>query len=104
MYLFPDPDHPLTFVATPENHAATVIDGVLDDDEDWTDAMENPQARDRSAATGIWIRCDDEDVVRQARDILAKYEEVRRLDEARTRGELRRQTIRPRSNDDEYTP
>ena len=68
---------------------------------DWGDS---PATRERAAVTDVWIRCDDEPVALQARDPLAEYEEVRRIDEAMTRGEMRRQTIRTRSNDHEYTP
>ena len=100
-HLFPDPDHALTFVATPERHAAAVIDGVLHDSVDWTDAMDNPQARERSAVNGIWISCDDEDIMREAREIIEKYRQVRDLDEAMTRGVIRRQTTTPRRVDDE---
>ena len=42
------------------------------DDEDWTGWGDAPAPRERAAATGIWIRCDDEYVVRRARDTLAK--------------------------------
>ena len=102
--LFPDEEKPLEVAVFIENHVAAILDGALHDDEDWTRWGDSPATRERAAVTGIWIRCDDEDVVSQARDILAKYEAVRRLDEAMTRGVLRRQTIQTRSNDDEYTP
>ena len=102
--LFPDEEKPLEVAVFIENPVAAILDGALHDDEDWTRWGDSPATRERAAVTGIWIRCDDEDVVSQARDILAKYEAVQRLDEAMTRGELRRQTIQTRSNDDEYTP
>ena len=102
-HLFPDEEKPLEVAVFIENHVAAILDGALHDDEDWTRWGNSLATRERAAVTGIWIRCDDEDVVRQGRDTLAKYEEVRGLDEAMTRGVLRRQTIQTRSNDDDYT-
>ena len=86
-----------------EHHVAAILDGALHDESDWIRWGDDPATRELAAVTGIWIRCDDEDVVRQARDILAKYREMRRLDEAMTRGVIRRRTTRPRGDDDEYT-
>ena len=86
-----------------ENHVAAIVDGTLHDDKDWTNWGDDPSKREDAAITGIWIRHQDEEYARRAREIIANYRAVRRFDEAMTRGVLRRQTVKPRSVDDEPT-
>ena len=51
----------------------------------------------------IWIRCDDEDILREARTIIEYFRQVRTLGEAMIRGAIRRQAITLKRGDDELT-
>ena len=93
--LFDDPDNPLTFIACPEQHAQAVVDGTLRDINDWRGASENPLKHATHGITAIFLKCHDEAILNEAREILRRYAEAVRLDQELTFSVLRRQSTRP---------
>ena len=94
-HLFENRDEPLTFIACPEEHAQAVVDGTLRDTNDWRGASKDPLKHDTHEITAIFLKCDDENILNEAREILRRYAEAVRLDEALTYSVLRRQSTRP---------
>lgn len=94
-HLFEDRKEPLTFIACPEQHAQAVVDGTLRDTADWRGAPDDPAKHDTHGITAIFLKCDDENVLNEAREILRRFAEAVRLDEELTFSVLRRQSTRP---------
>ncbi len=92
---FDDTGNPMTFIACPEHHAQAVVNGTLRDTADWRGASKDPMKHDTHGITAIFLKCDDENVLNEAREILRRYAEAVRLDEELTFSVLRRQSTRP---------
>ena len=93
-HLFDD-ENPLTYIATSEGHAVAVVDGAVHDSWDSRDMVHTLDKHGKDGTLiELWIKCDDEQKLADARDILQKYETVRRHDDALTRGrKLREQQL-----------
>ena len=72
-----------------------MVDGTLRDIADWRGAPDDPMKHDTHGITAIFLKCDDENILNEAREILRRYAEAVRLDEALTFSVLRRQSTRP---------
>ncbi len=84
-----------TDITCPEQHAQAVVDGTLRDTADWRGASENPLKHETHGITAIFLKCNDENVLNEAREILQRYAEAVRLDEELTFSVLRRQSTPP---------
>ena len=72
-----------------------MVDGTLRDTADWRGASENPLKHETHGITAIFLKCDDENILNEAREILQRYAEAVRLDEELTFSVLRRQSTLP---------
>ncbi len=72
-----------------------MVDGTLRDTDDWRGAPETPLKHETHGITAIFLKCNDENVLNEAREILQRYAEAVRLDEELTFSVLRRQSTRP---------
>ena len=90
-----DDENPLTYIATSDGHAVAVVDGAVHDSWDSRDMVHTIDKHGKDGTLiGLWIKCDDEQKLADAREILQKYETVRRYDDALTRGrKLREQQL-----------
>ena len=87
--------NPLTFIACPEQHAQAVVDSTVRDINDWRGTPDDPMKQETHGITAIFLKCDDENVLNEAKEILRRYAEAVRLDEDLTYSVLRRQSTLP---------
>ena len=81
-HLFDD-ENPLTYIAVSEKHAVAVVAGELRDLRDTRDMGERNYKQDGTIVQ-IWLKCDDEQKLDSARQIIEHYAEVRRYDDVLT--------------------
>ena len=90
-HLFDD-ENPLTYIANSEGHAVTVVDGTVHDIWDSRDMAHQLDKRGKDGTlVELWIKCDDEAKLNATKEILNKYEAVRRYDDVLTHGRKRRE-------------
>ena len=87
-HLFDD-ENPLTYIAISGKHAVAVVDGELRDIRDTRDMGDRNYAQDGTVVQ-IWLKCDDEQKLDSAREIIEHYAALRRYDDVLTYGRNRR--------------
>ena len=91
--LFPDPEHPMTYIACSETHAVAVTGNTLYDIRDSRNMGDRMPYRPDGTLTELWLKTNDQSPVDAAWEIMNRYAEVRRYDDPLTYGRRRRQTI-----------
>ena len=91
--LFEETEQPFTYIACSETHAVAVVDSTLHDIRDSRDMGDQRRHDKDSTLTELWLRCNDQLVVDAAKEILSRYETLRRYDEALTYGTKHRETV-----------
>ena len=79
-HLFPDPEQPLTYIACSETHAVAVVDGTVHDNWDSRDMGDRTLHTTDYSLTELWLRTSAQETLGAAREIIDRYETVRRYD------------------------
>ena len=87
-------DSPLSYIACGPGHAVAVVDGAVHDSWDSREMGDRTRYKNPELLTELWIKTDDPAILEDAREIINRYEEVRRHDDPLTYGRRRRETIR----------
>ena len=91
--LFPDPEHPMTYIACSETHAVAVTGNTLYDVSDSRNMGDRIPHRSDGTLTELWLKTDDQSTADSAGEIMNRYAEMRRYDDPLTYGRRRRQTV-----------
>ena len=75
-----------------QRHAVAVVDGVIHDIFDHSQGRNSPRPYEYGEKlVGLWIRNDNPLAVEAGRELMEKYETVRKYDDALTTGRQRRE-------------
>ena len=91
--LFQERGETLDYIGCSDGHAVAVVDGALRDSWDSRDMADRLKYNPDGGLVELWLKTQDDSLLEDVREILERYERVRRYDDALTYGRRRRHAM-----------